>query len=82
MARGAAWVAEARKRFFLKKEAKTFASLVTKFGWEGDLPVRPGLYRRIDALENDRDDDAMAAELIDRFGPMPGEMENAPQIVS
>jgi transcription-repair coupling factor (superfamily II helicase) len=47
-----------------------------------DLPVRLGLYRRIGTLENDAEGDAMAAELIDRFGPMPGEVENLLQIVS
>ena len=41
-----------------------------------DLPVRLGLYRRIGALENDADGDAIAAELIDRFGKMPDEVEN------
>jgi transcription-repair coupling factor (superfamily II helicase) len=47
-----------------------------------DLPVRLGLYRRIGTLENDAEGDAMAAELIDRFGPMPTEVENLLQIVS
>ena len=41
-----------------------------------DLPVRLGLYRRIGALENDADGEAIAAELVDRFGKMPDEVEN------
>jgi transcription-repair coupling factor (superfamily II helicase) len=41
-----------------------------------DLPVRLGLYRRIGALENDAEGEAMAAELVDRFGKMPDEVEN------
>jgi transcription-repair coupling factor (superfamily II helicase) len=41
-----------------------------------DLPVRLGLYRRIGALENDADGEAIAAELVDRFGKMPEEVEN------
>ena len=47
-----------------------------------DLPVRLGLYRRIGALENDAEGEAMAAELVDRFGPLPAEVENLLQVVS
>ena len=35
-----------------------------------DLPVRLGLYRRIGALTSDAESEAMAAELVDRFGPL------------
>ncbi|MCX7930943.1 MAG: transcription-repair coupling factor [Rhodovarius sp.] len=41
-----------------------------------ELPVRLGLYRRIGALADDRESEAMAAELADRFGPLPPEVEN------
>ncbi len=47
-----------------------------------DLPVRLGLYRRIGALENDAESEAMLAELVDRFGPLPTEVENLLQVVS
>ncbi len=47
-----------------------------------DLPVRLGLYRRIGGLASDGETDAMAAELIDRFGPLPPEVENLLQVVS
>ncbi|KAA2215181.1 transcription-repair coupling factor [Teichococcus oryzae] len=47
-----------------------------------DLPVRLGLYRRIGALAGDQEVDAMAAELSDRFGPLPPEVENLLQVVS
>jgi transcription-repair coupling factor (superfamily II helicase) len=47
-----------------------------------DLPVRLGLYRRIGALTSDPESEAMAAELVDRFGPMPDEVENLLQVVS
>ena len=36
-----------------------------------DLPVRLALYRRLSEIEDDREIDAFAAELVDRFGPMP-----------
>ncbi len=41
-----------------------------------DLPVRLGLYRRISNLATDAETEAMAAELVDRFGPVPAEVEN------
>jgi transcription-repair coupling factor (superfamily II helicase) len=39
-----------------------------------DLPTRLNLYRRLSALEQDEDIDAMGAEIVDRFGPMPQEV--------
>ena len=47
-----------------------------------DLPVRLGLYRRIGALASDAETEAMAAELVDRFGPLPEEVENLLQVVT
>jgi len=47
-----------------------------------DLPVRLGLYRRIGGLATDGENDAMAAELADRFGPLPPEVENLLQVVA
>ncbi len=47
-----------------------------------DLPVRLGLYRRIGGLASDEETDAMAAELVDRFGPLPGEVDNLLAVVS
>ncbi len=51
-------------------------------GYVPDLPVRLGLYRRIGGLESDKEVDAMAAELADRFGPLPEEVENLLTVVS
>ena len=47
-----------------------------------ELPVRLGLYRRIGALTSDGETQAMAAELVDRFGPLPEEVENLLQVVA
>ena len=47
-----------------------------------DLPVRLGLYRRIGGLASEAEMEAMAAELVDRFGPVPEEVENLLQVVS
>jgi transcription-repair coupling factor (superfamily II helicase) len=51
-------------------------------GYVADLPVRLGLYRRIGALASDSETDAMGAELADRFGPVPPEVENLLQVVA
>nr|WP_298684693.1 transcription-repair coupling factor [uncultured Dongia sp.] len=47
-----------------------------------DLSVRLGLYRRIATLENDQEAEAFAAEMIDRFGALPNEVENLLKIVA
>lgn len=46
-----------------------------------DLPVRLGLYRRIAALKDEADIDAMRVELVDRFGPLPNEVQNLLDVV-
>jgi len=51
-------------------------------GYVADLGVRLGLYRRIAALGDRREIDAFAAELIDRFGPLPVEVDNLLQIIA
>ncbi len=40
-----------------------------------DLPLRLGLYRRAASLATDAEIDSFAAELTDRFGPMPEEAQ-------
>jgi transcription-repair coupling factor (superfamily II helicase) len=47
-----------------------------------DLPVRLALYRRLSEIEDERDIEAFAAELVDRFGPLPEEVEYLLQVVS
>jgi transcription-repair coupling factor (superfamily II helicase) len=47
-----------------------------------DLNVRLGLYRRIAALMDPREIDAFAAELVDRFGSLPTEVENLLDIIA
>jgi transcription-repair coupling factor (superfamily II helicase) len=46
-----------------------------------DLAVRLGLYRRIGNLATDAETDAFAAELADRFGPVPAEVTNLLDVV-
>jgi transcription-repair coupling factor (superfamily II helicase) len=47
-----------------------------------DLPVRLGLYRRLAEIEDEREIEAFGAELVDRFGPLPEEVEHLLQIVA
>jgi transcription-repair coupling factor (superfamily II helicase) len=41
-----------------------------------DLNVRMELYRRLSTLKTEQELDSFAAELVDRFGKLPGEVEN------
>ena len=41
-----------------------------------DLQLRLGLYRRLSALETREEIDAFAAELVDRFGDLPAEVDH------
>ncbi|MCH8490975.1 MAG: DEAD/DEAH box helicase, partial [Oceanicaulis sp.] len=47
-----------------------------------DLDVRMALYRRLSGLETKAEREGFAAELIDRFGPLPGEVESLMQVVA
>ena len=46
-----------------------------------DIDLRLQMYRRLAALESPDDIEAFAAELIDRFGPLPAETEQLLQLV-
>lgn len=48
----------------------------------GDLHLRLSLYRRLGALETEAEIDGFAAEMIDRFGDLPGEVENLLETVT
>ncbi len=41
-----------------------------------DLSVRLSLYRRLAELDDERDIDAFGAEMVDRFGPLPDEVQH------
>jgi transcription-repair coupling factor (superfamily II helicase) len=47
-----------------------------------DLQLRLGLYRRLSTLETDAEIDAFGAELIDRFGPLPSEVQQLLKIMA
>ncbi len=46
-----------------------------------DLNARLGLYRRLADVDESEPIEAIAAEMVDRFGPLPQEVENLLQIV-
>jgi transcription-repair coupling factor (superfamily II helicase) len=48
----------------------------------GDLNLRMALYRRLATLEDRADIERFAAELIDRFGPLPEEAQHLLEIVA
>lgn len=47
-----------------------------------DLNVRMSLYRRLSELEDRQEIEGFAAEMIDRFGPIPEEVENLMDIMA
>ncbi len=47
-----------------------------------DLTLRLQLYRRLSKLETDGDIESFAAEMIDRFGPVPPEVEQLLEVVA
>ena len=51
-------------------------------GYVHDLDVRLGLYRRIARLEDEAEIESFAAELIDRFGRLPGEVETLLRVMA
>jgi transcription-repair coupling factor (superfamily II helicase) len=46
-----------------------------------DLDLRMGLYRRLNELEASQEIEAFAAELIDRFGPLPDATDNLIRVI-
>jgi transcription-repair coupling factor (superfamily II helicase) len=47
-----------------------------------DLDIRMALYRRLSQVENDGEIEGFAAEMIDRFGPLPPEISQLMKIVA
>ncbi len=53
----------------------TGAPVLIPESYVADLDLRMNLYRRLSTLHEDADIEGFAAELIDRFGPLPPEVE-------
>jgi transcription-repair coupling factor (superfamily II helicase) len=58
------------------------ASVLIPEAYVADLNVRMSLYRRLAGIETRDDIDRFAAELIDRFGPLPDEVKHLFEIVT
>ncbi len=67
---GAAEIADARG---WSPQINTGAAVLIPEDYVADLNVRLALYRRLSDAEKPEDREALAAELIDRFGPLPDE---------
>ncbi|SMF70626.1 transcription-repair coupling factor [Tistlia consotensis] len=57
-------------------------SVLIPEGYVRDLNVRLSLYRRLATLVDRQEIEAFAAELIDRFGPLPDEVENLLEVMA
>lgn len=62
-------------------QINTGAPVLIPDSYVKDLGIRLSLYRRIGDLAERDEIDAFAAELIDRFGPLPPEVENLLDVV-
>ena len=58
------------------------AAVLIPESYVSDLSVRMALYRRLAAIESQDEIESFAAELIDRFGPLPGEVKHLLDVVA
>jgi len=63
-------------------QINTGAAVLIPDEYVPDLNVRLSLYRRISDAEKAQDREALAAELIDRFGPLPPEADQLLKVVA
>jgi transcription-repair coupling factor (superfamily II helicase) len=63
-------------------QINTGASVLIPEDYIPDLNVRLALYRRLSDAERSEDREALAAELIDRFGPLPPEADHLLKVVA
>ncbi len=74
-------LAEARPRD-LSPQITVDAPILIPDDYVPDLDLRMSLYRRINDMEDEAEIEGFAAELIDRFGPLPRPAENLLAIMS
>ncbi|MHB8527947.1 MAG: transcription-repair coupling factor [Caulobacteraceae bacterium] len=63
-------------------QINTGAAVLIPETYVPDLSVRLSLYRRLSEAERSEDREALAAELIDRFGPLPPEADQLLKVVA
>ena len=71
---------EARKET-VSPQITVDAPIMIPEGYVPDLAVRMALYRRLNDAENQGEIEALAAEMIDRFGPLPAATENLVRLI-
>src|SRR6185369_11246324 len=63
-------------------QINTGAAVLIPEEYVPDLNVRLSMYRRLSEAEKAQDREALAAELIDRFGPLPPETDSLLKVVA
>jgi len=74
-------LAEATRSREFSPQISVDAPIMVPETYVPDLDLRMGLYRRMNELENKEQIEAFAAELIDRFGPLPEGTKNLLTII-
>ena len=76
---GATEIPEARSDF--SPQITVDAPILIPETYVPDLDLRMGLYRRLNDIDDKRDIEGFAAELIDRFGKLPQETRNLIEVI-
>ena len=71
----------ARERSALSPQITVDAPIMIPEDYVPDLAVRMALYRRMNDAEGADAVEALAAEMIDRFGPLPGPTQNLLRLI-
>ncbi|WP_174273288.1 transcription-repair coupling factor [Sphingomonas bacterium] len=74
-------IAEAARSRDFSPQISVDAPIMIADDYVPDLDLRMGLYRRMNELENKDQIEAFAAEMIDRFGPLPDATQNLLTII-
>ena len=71
----------AKRREDFSPQITVDAAILIPEDYVPDLDLRMGLYRRLNDLEHAQEVEAFAAEMIDRFGPLPDATENLISVI-
>jgi transcription-repair coupling factor (superfamily II helicase) len=71
----------AKERHSLNPQITVDAPIMIPEDYVPDLAVRMALYRRLNDAEDQAEIDAMSAEMIDRFGPLPAPTANLIKLI-
>ena len=71
----------AKERHALSPQITVDAPIMIPENYVPDLAVRMALYRRLNDAEDTREIEALSAEMIDRFGPLPAPTANLVKLI-